>query len=183
MSFWKKKDNLIISGLVIVFFGGLAVWLDLCCVNAAFFSSSAANPFQVTFIDKDQNSYTLNDFKGKPLVVNIWATWCPVCVKKMGSLHRFAEKFEKAGGQVLNISQDSRAGPVQALYARQGYTFPVYLDNTGQLLDAFGGTGLPTAYFIDAQGKEVGSVRGGFDWESSEAARYVQDYFGLKLSQ
>ena len=182
MSFWKKKDNLIITGFVVVFFVGLAVWLDLCCVNAAFFSSNSANPYQVTFVDKDQNSMTLNDFKGKPLVVNIWATWCPVCIKKMGGLHRFAEKFEAAGGQVLNISQDHSVGVVRAFYARQDYRFPIYLDNTGQLLDAFDGTGLPTTIFISAQGQEVGRIRGGFDWDSSEAAELVQSYFGLKIA-
>ncbi|HCC25496.1 MAG TPA: TlpA family protein disulfide reductase, partial [Holosporales bacterium] len=135
-----------------------------------------------TFIDKDQQSHTLKDFKGKPLVVNIWATWCPVCVKKMGGFHSFAEKFEAAGGQVLNISQDNSMGAVRAFYARQGYNFPIYLDNTGQLLDAFNGTGLPTSIFINAQGQEVGRIRGGFDWDSSEAASRVQEYFGLKIA-
>ncbi|MBX9786407.1 MAG: TlpA family protein disulfide reductase [Alphaproteobacteria bacterium] len=182
MSFWKKKDNLIITGFVVLFFAGLGIWLDLCCVNAAFYSSSTSSPSQVPFTDKDDNALTLSSFQGKPLVVNMWATWCPSCVKKMGSFHRFAEKFEAAGGQVLNISQDKNVGPVRAYYARNAYHFPIYLDKTGQLLDAFNGTGLPTTIFIDSSGQEVGRIRGGFDWDSAEATALVQKYFGLTLA-
>jgi thiol-disulfide isomerase/thioredoxin len=182
MSFWKKKDNLIITGFVVLFFAGLTVWLDLCCVNAAFYSSSTISPSQVPFIDKDENALTFGSFQGKPLVVNIWATWCPVCIKKMGSFHRFTEKFEAAGGKVLNISQDKSISPVRAYYARSGFYFPIYLDTTGQLLDAFNGTGLPTTIFIDSSGQEVGRIRGGFDWDSPEATALVQKYFGLTLT-
>lgn len=182
MSFWKKKDNLIISGFVVLFFAGLAVWLDLCCVNAAFYSSSTLNPSQIPFIDKDENALTLDSFQGKPLVINMWATWCPVCIKKMGSFHRFTEKFEAAGGKVLNISEDKSINPVRAYYVRSDFHFPIYLDTTGQLLDALNGTGLPTTIFIDSSGKEVGRIRGGFDWDSTEATALVKKYFGLTLA-
>ncbi|MBX9620887.1 MAG: TlpA family protein disulfide reductase [Alphaproteobacteria bacterium] len=182
MSFWKKKDNLIITGFVVLFFAGLAVWVDLCCVNAAFFSPSIPSPYDVLFIDKDGNSETLSNFKGKPLIVNLWATWCPSCVKKMASFHRFTEKFEAAGGKVLNISQDSSGGPVRAYYARNGFHFPLYLDSKGLLLDAFKGTGVPTTIFISAAGQEVGRISGSFDWDSSEAASLVQKSFGLTLT-
>ena len=170
MSFWKKKDNLIITGFVVLFFAGLTVWLDLCCVNAAFYSSSAtASPSQVPFVDKDENAQTLSNFQGTPLIVNMWATWCPVCLKKMAGFHRFTEKFEAAGGKVLNISQDRSAGPCVPIMRVATFVFPVYLDTTGQLLDAFNGTGLPTTVFISSSGQEVGRIRGGFDWDSAEA--------------
>lgn len=182
MSFWKKKDNLIITALVVLFFASVTVWLDLGNVNAAFYSSSTLNPSQVPFIDKDENPLTLSSFQGKPLVVNMWATWCPSCVKKMGSFHRFTKKFEDAGGVVLNISQDKNVGPVRAYYARNGFHFPIYLDARGQLLDAFNGTGLPTTIFIGSSGQEMGRIRGGFDWDSQEATALVQKYFGLTLA-
>lgn len=184
MSFWKKKDNLIISGFVILFFIGLAVWYDFCCVRAAFFRSQPiANAYEIPFVDRDQKQLTLSQFKGKPLVVNFWATWCPVCVKKMGSLNNFAQKFQEKGGQVLAISQD-RGGlsKVRAYYARNEYKdLEIYLDTSGYLMDAFGARGLPTSVFIDAQGKEVGRIEGGFDWESSEAKELVEEYFGIQL--
>lgn len=184
MSFWKKKDNLIITLCVAIFFIGLAVY-NKNCVSADFLApSTSMNAFQVPFVNENQTQMTLSQFKGKPVVVNLWATWCPVCVKKMGSLNRFAEKFKAKGGEVLAISQDQGGiSTVKAYYSRNGYThLPVYIDSTGSLLNAFRGRGLPTAIFIDAQGNEVGRLEGGLDWDGQEVRQIIDQYFGIKIS-
>lgn len=181
MSFWKKKDNLIIIGVVIAFFAGLGFWYG----ETPFLPDSAsANAFEIPFINENQQQVNLNQFKGKPLVVNFWATWCSVCVQKMATLNRFAEKFQANGGQVIAISQD-RGGlsTVRSYYARNGYkNLAIYLETSGQLANAFGVQGFPTTIFIDAQGKEVGRLAGGVDWESSEVTDLVNQYFGVSLS-
>jgi len=181
MSFWKKKDNLIITAFVAAFLIGLGVWYE----GGPFLPGSAsANAFDIPFVDKDQKQLTLNQLKGKPLIVNFWATWCPMCVKKMGAFNRFAEKFQGQGGLVLAISQD-RGGlsVVQSYYARNGYkNLAVYLEPSGHLSNAFGVRGLPTTIFIDAQGKEVGRLEGGIDWDSSDVHELINQYFGLSLS-
>ena len=186
MSFWKKKDNLVITGFVVLFFAGLAVWFDLCCVRAAFFPvSSSGNAFEISFLNENQEQLTLDQFKGKPLVVNFWATWCPVCVKKMGTLNNFAKKFKEADGQVLAISQDKGGiSTIRSYYARHGYkNLDIYIESMGHLMNSLGVRGLPTSIFIDAQGKEVGRLEGGVDWESSEIDGLIEKYFGIKLSQ
>lgn len=185
MSFWKKKDNLIISSLVVLFFVGLTFWFDLCCVRASFFDSISSNGFQIPFVDSDQKQHTLDQFKGKPLVVNFWATWCPVCVKKMGTLNNFAKKFQEKGGEVLAISQDKGGlSTIRSYYTRNGYqNLAIYLDASGKLMSAFGVRGLPTTLFIDAQGNEVDRIVGGFDWESSDANALIEKNFGIKLSR
>lgn len=186
MTFWKKKDNLIITGCVVLFFAGLAIWFDFCCVRASFFSESGStSAFQLPFVDKDQKKLTLNDFKGKPLVVNFWATWCPLCVKKMPSFNRFAGKFQEKGGKVLAISQD-RGGisKVRAYFTRNSFqNLDIYIEATGKLLSAFGGRGLPTTVFIDAQGNEVGRVTGGIDWDGAAGDDLIEKYFGINLSE
>ncbi len=182
MSFWKKKDNLIITGLVAIFFVGLGYWYDLCCVRAAFptFSTKPVTIFQIPFIDANQKSLTLEQFKGKPLIINFWATWCPVCVKKMGTLNTFAKKFHDQGGEVITISEDNGLDTVKAYYARHGYkNLPIYLDNSGQLMGALGASGLPTSIFIDAQGNEVGRISGGIDWESPQVIQMVNKYYAI----
>ncbi len=183
MSFWKKKDNLIITGCVVGFFVGLAVWVDYCCVRAAFFSPASSSPLEVSFVDGNDKTMTLSQFKGKPTIVNIWATWCPVCVKKMGTLNRFAEKFKAQGGEVVSVSQDRGGIPVVRAYLdRNSYNnLDPYVDSSGQLLGAFGGRGLPTAIFLDAQGKELGRLEGGLDWESEELKRLIESYYGIRI--
>lgn len=181
MSFWKKKDNLIIIAFVAAFFIGLGIWYK----GAPFVPSSAsASAFDTPFVNANQQQITLNQLKGKPLVVNFWATWCPVCVKKMGTLNRFAEKFQAKGGQVLAISQDSGGiSTVRSYYARNGYkNLAIYLEPSGQLGNAFNVQGLPTTIFINAQGQEVGRLEGGIDWESNEVTELVNQYFGLNVS-
>ena len=86
---------------------------------------------------------------------------------------------------MLAISQD-RAGlsAVRAYYARHDYkNLPLYLDASGKLMNTFDVRGLPTAVFIDAQGKEVDRIVGGADWESSEMGTKVNTNFGINLSQ
>lgn len=181
MSFWKKQDNLIIAGFVVAFFVGLGIWYG----GAPLFPGSAsANAFEIPFVDQDQKQLTLNQFKGQPVVLNFWATWCSVCVKRMGTLNRFAEKFQANGGQVVAVSQDTGGlSAVRSYYARNGYkNLAIYLEPSGRLANAFGVHGFPTTIFIDAQGKEVGRLEGGVDWESSEISELIKQYFGLSLS-
>lgn len=185
MSFWKKKDNLIITGFVAAFFVGLFVWYDFCCLNASFFSSKAEDPYSVSFVDQNDQKISLAQFKGKPVIVYVWATWCPSCVKKMGTLNTFAGKFEALGGKVVPISQDKGGvSTVRSYFARHDYkNLGIYVEPTGSITGALKITGLPTAIFIDAQGKEVGRFAGGVDWESDKIADLVQQYFGLSLSK
>ena len=181
MSFWKKKDNLIIMGFVVTFFVGLTVWYEGVPFSP---SSASANPFEIPFMNQEQKPMSLKECKGKPLVVNFWATWCGVCVKKMGTLNRFAAKFQEKGGDVIAISQD-RGGlaTVQAYYTRNDYkNLAIYLEPSGQLANAFDVSGFPTTIFIDAQGNEVGRIAGGIDWESSEVNELIRQYFGFDIS-
>lgn len=182
MSFWKKKDNLIITGFVIAFFIGFSVWYGGAPLVP---NSASANPFDIAFTNQDQQQVNLKQFKGKPLVINFWATWCGVCLKKMGALNRFSEKFQANGGQVLAISQDKGGLPkVKDYYQRNGYNnLTVYVEPSGQLANAFGVHGFPTAIFISADGKEVGRLEGGFDWEGADLNSFIKETFGEKYGQ
>ncbi len=184
MTFWKKKDNLIITAFVTVFFVGLAYWYDLCCVNAAFFKSDPGNAFSIAINDSTGQT-SLDKFKGKPTIVYLWATWCPSCVKKMGTLNTFAKRFQDKGGNLVAVSQDKGGvSTVRAYFTRHDYkNLGIYVESTGHLSKALGITGLPTTIFIDAQGQEVGRAVGGLDWESDKVAGLVHQYFGIDLAQ
>jgi len=126
-----------------------------------------------TFTTPDGKTVTLGDFKGQPLLVNLWATWCAPCVREMPSLDRLAAK---SGGKlkVMVVSQDSVKGgrdPVPDWWAKAKLAnLEPYRDVEANLGFAFGGGSLPTTILFDADGKEVWRVNGGMEWDGPKAA-------------
>lgn len=123
------------------------------------------------FQGPDGQPLTLAAFKGKPVLVNLWATWCGPCVREMPSLDRLAAKSgDKL--QVVAISQDSPQAqdPVPAWWANAKLsTLKLYRDPKTDLGFEFGGGMLPTTVLYDAQGREQWRFFGGMDWESMRA--------------
>jgi len=183
MHFWKKKDNLVLSGLVALFFAAVIFWQEGGCVHAARPAKGDALLLKIPFIGADKKQHTLAEFKGKPLIINFWATWCPVCVKKMATLNRFAKKFAEKGGKVITISEDVGIDMAQAYMTRNQYdNLTAFVDEGGGLMAAVGARGLPTTVFIDENGTVKGSLSAGLDWGSQEVHEMVNSYLGVLVS-
>ena len=120
---------------------------------------------------------TLADFAGKPVLVNLWATWCTPCVVEMPMLDNIAGRYAKQGLQVLTISQDSQgAAQVDPFFAKQKFTnLKSYLDPENQFGFHYATGLLPTTVLYDAQGKEVSRVIGAMDWEGERAAEIIAE--------
>lgn len=120
----------------------------------------------------DGRIVTLADFKGQPVLVNLWATWCGPCVKEMPSLDRLAART-KGKLRVLTVNQDAAkqaVDPVPDWWAKaQLKNLELYRDAENNLGFAYGGGLLPTTVLYDAEGKEVWRVMGGMDWEGPRA--------------
>ena len=117
----------------------------------------------------------LADFKGKPVLVNLWATWCAPCVKELPTLDKLASSGTI---QVLAVSQDSGPHPsvVAFLKSHQLGTLKPYQDEKMALSGALGpDTVLPTSILIGADGKEVWRYVGDLDWTSAEAAKLLSE--------
>lgn len=131
-----------------------------------------------SFVDPQGKPVTLAAFKGKPLLVNLWATWCAPCVKEMPSLDRLAVRT-KGKLQVLVVNQDSdkqAKDPVPEWWAKAKLAnLSLYRDAKNELGFAFGG-GLPVTVLYDAQGKEVWRISGEFDWDGSRASELLKQY-------
>jgi thiol-disulfide isomerase/thioredoxin len=128
-----------------------------------------------TFVDPDGKPVTLAAFKGKPLLVNLWATWCAPCVKELPTLDRLASR---GSIDVIAVSQDSgpHASVVAFLKSHQIGTLKAYQDDKMALSGALGpDTVLPTSILIGADGKEVWRYVGDLDWTSPEAARLLAE--------
>ena len=126
-------------------------------------SQNAAPDFTVT--DEAGSAVRLSDFRGKPVVLNFWASWCPPCRKEMPD---FDKAHRELGGEVMfmmvNCGDDAPDGMrfVQDL----GYGFPVYFDTQDEGTTAYGVTGIPATFFINAEGSIVSNKVGSL----SEAA-------------
>lgn len=115
-----------------------------------------------TVTDKNGKQISLKDMRGKPVVVNFWATWCPYCLQEMPDLEQ--AYLEYGNDVVFMIVNATTANETQekasAYIAEQGYTFPVYYDTQQSAAHAYGLSSLPYTYFINADGSLAYTHRG-----------------------
>lgn len=108
-----------------------------------------------TVYDAENNAVKLSDFKGKPVIVNFWASWCPPCKSEMPD---FQEAFEEYGDQIqfmmVNLTDGSQETVESAseFIKSQGYTFPVFYDTEMSAAMAYGASSIPASYFVNADG-------------------------------
>ncbi len=134
-----------------------------------------------SFVGPDGKPVTLASFRGKPLLVNLWATWCGPCVKELPSLDRLAGKT--AGKlKVLVVNQDFKdqaKDPVPEFWeTHKGVNLMLYRDEKNVLQDAYLTGQLPTTVLYDKDGKEVWRIVGGMDWEGPRANTLLADVLG-----
>ena len=134
-------------------------------------TSSESQPTAVaapnfTVQDVNGNAVSLSDFKGKPVVLNFWASWCPPC---KGEMPDFESIYKLRGQEVhflmvnLTDGQQETVSTASAFIAEQGYTFPVYYDTQLDAATKYGVYSVPATYFIDANGSAVAQASGAID--------------------
>ena len=116
-----------------------------------------------TIYDLEGNAHKLSDFRGKPVILNFWATWCGYCQVEMPD---FDEKFREYGNDVhfimLNVTDGAQetVESASAFIQENGYSFPVYYDTDMDATGSYNTSGLPVTYFIDADGNFVAWQQG-----------------------
>jgi thiol-disulfide isomerase/thioredoxin len=117
------------------------------------------------------------DLKGTPVLLNLWATWCVPCVTEMPMLDELAGELGDSV-RVVTVSQDMNGAEVVGpFFAERKFAhLPQWLDPKNALAVAYGGgSGLPLTVLVDAQGKEIWRVAGGYDWSTDEARELVAE--------
>ncbi|HMZ07950.1 MAG TPA: TlpA disulfide reductase family protein, partial [Anaerolineales bacterium] len=108
-------------------------------------------------------SYTLSDLQGQAVLVNIWATWCPPCRSEMPAIQTIYDEYKDQGFVVLAINSTVQDNPLDIVPFTQKYnlTFPILLDESGDVTRAYQVRSLPSSYFINRQGIITKVVIGG----------------------
>lgn len=122
------------------------------------------------FLGPDDGPATLAAFLGKPVLVNLWATWCAPCIAEMPTLDRLAAR-EKDKMAVIVVSQDlaGRRAVTPFFQKAKFASLQPYLDKQNVLMEALGTETLPTTVYYDASGQEQWRVLGSMDWEGARA--------------
>lgn len=110
----------------------------------------AAPPFTLANLSGKQVS--LAEYRGRPVVINIWATWCHPCLNELPELQNLQDARKDAGLAVLEINYKEQREPVAAFIKKNNYAFEVLLDEKGTLAEKYQMFGLPTSYFVDRAG-------------------------------
>ncbi len=123
-----------------------------------------------TVVDYNGNQVKLSDFKGKPVVLNFWATWCYYCKEEMPDFDIAYEKYPDIQFLMVNATDGVQETEEKAkkYIEDEGFSFPVFFDKEGEAVNSYYVTSFPTTYFIDADGNLVTYANGMLDLETLE---------------
>ncbi len=130
-------------------------------------NSTRAYEFELT--DQFGNTHTLDDYKGKVIFLNFWATWCGPCRNEMPEIQKLYEEYQAQGDDaevvILGVAapgmgQEGSEEEITAFMEENGYTYPVLMDRTGEMFSFYGISAFPTTFMIDRDGNVYGYVQG-----------------------
>jgi thiol-disulfide isomerase/thioredoxin len=130
----------------------------------------------VVFTGEDGKLHNLAEFKGRVVLVNLWAPWCGPCVKELPALAALQKALPDGKFTVVavDVGRDSQAEAREFLNSHGAAGLHAYLDSNAALLRAFGGYGLPMSILIGKDGNEIARAEGAPDWSAPESVSYLK---------
>jgi cytochrome c biogenesis protein CcmG/thiol:disulfide interchange protein DsbE len=111
---------------------------------------------------------SLADLRGKVVVLNFWASWCPPCLEETQSLNRLQQEIRAKGGVVLGVSVDEDQAAYEKFLSDNQVVFPTYRDASKKSAADYGTSMFPETYLIDREGRLARKIVGPQDWQSPE---------------
>lgn len=124
----------------------------------------------------DGKPLKLSDLKGKVVLLNFWATWCPPCREEIPSMVKLNKLMAGKPFQMVAISIDEGGKPaIESYFQTSGMTLPAYTDPDNRAAKAYGITGVPESYIIDKNGLLIKKVIGPMSWDSPEVISFLEE--------
>jgi thiol-disulfide isomerase/thioredoxin len=108
----------------------------------------------------------LSAYRGKAVMLNFWATWCPPCREEMPSMEALYQRFAGKGLEILAVDCSEPDADVAAFIGKAGYSFPVVLDSAGGAARSYAAQAIPATYILDRGGKIIARVVGSLRWDN-----------------
>lgn len=164
-------------GALLMTAGMAAFAADLPALSHSLTAQAAQTPAPMLALkDLDDQPHDLGSLKGKVVLVNFWATWCPPCRREMPSMERLAHKLADAPFVVLAVNIGEDADTIHTFLSQldAAPSFSILLDPHARLMKTWKISGLPTTYLIDPQGRIAYSAVGGREFDHPEIERQVR---------
>jgi thiol-disulfide isomerase/thioredoxin len=116
---------------------------------------------------------SLDDFRGKVVILNFWATWCPPCRLEMPSMEKLYRRFKGQGLEIVAMNFMERPEPISSFMKDNALTFRVLLDRTGEIAQLYGAHALPVSYLIGREGDLLAKSIGYKDWYKKEVRQFA----------
>ena len=130
----------------------------------------------LAFSDVNGRPVSLDAFRGKVILLNLWAPWCPPCREAMQLLDRLNARRRGAGFEVLTLPLDTAARTQRFLQEIRASTLRGYPDGEGRAVTELGVTSVPTTLLIDSRSRWIGRLSGAADWEGKDALQLIGSY-------
>jgi cytochrome c biogenesis protein CcmG/thiol:disulfide interchange protein DsbE len=134
--------------------------------------SDAAPDFRLASLES--GPVALSDYRGKVVLVNFWATWCPPCVEETPGLEKFAEQMRDQDVTVIGVSVDEDLSALRKFVAQYHLSYPIALDPDRVTANRYGTFKFPETYILDRDGRVAEKIIGATDWQDPRMVSFVQ---------
>lgn len=146
----------------------------LAALGFQVYSTPLAAP-EIELEGLDGKKSKLSDLKGKAVLLNFWATWCPPCRLEIPSIAALGKALKGEAFEIAAVSVGEERKTVADFVAQEKLSFPVYLDRSGKLGAEFGARSIPTTYILDREGRIVAGYVGSRQYDGPETVEALKE--------